>query len=216
MQDYMELRKEVHAYALKMYRAGMVTGSSGNVSARVPGEDNRYLVTATSISYDELQPEQVVVVDGEGDLVLGENAPSFETPIHLAVYQARPDLGAIFHTHAVYSSVLAVVRRPIPPIIEELVPYAGGEVIVAEYGQSGTDALARNVVAALTGRSAILIANHGNLCAGKNLRKAFNLCALVERAAQIYVEALKLGQVHLLPEEVIQAEREMYEVVKEM
>ena len=216
MQDYMDLRKEVHAYALKMYHAGMVTGSSGNVSARVPGEANRYLVTATSISYDELVPEQIVVVDGEGDLVLGENAPSFETPIHLAVYQARPDVGAVFHTHAVYSSVLAVVRRPIPPIIEELVPYAGGEVIVAEYGQSGTDALARQVVAALAGRSAILLANHGNLCAGKNLRKAFNLCCLVERAAQIYVEALKLGQVHLLPEEVIQAEKEMYEVVKEM
>jgi len=216
MKDYMDLRKEVHAYALKMFHAGLVTGSSGNVSARVPDEDNRYLLTATSVSYDELTPEQIVVVDGEGDLVLGENAPSFECPIHLAIYQARPDVGAVFHTHSVYSSVLAVLRKPIPPLIEELVPYAGGEVIVAEYAQSGSDALARNAVAALTGRSAILLANHGNLCVGNNLRKAFNLCCLVERAAQIYVEALKMGQVRLLPEEVIAAEKEMYEIVRDM
>ena len=216
MSDYLELRNEVHAYAVKMHQAGMVTGSAGNVSARVPDEADRYVITPTSISYEELKPEEVVVVDGEGDLVVGENAPSFEYPMHIAIYRARPDAGAIFHTHSVYSSILAVLRKPIPPIIEELVPYAGGEVAVAEYAQSGSDALARNAVQALIGKSAVLLANHGNLCLGKNLRKAFNLCALVERAARIYVEALKLGQVHFLPEEVVQAEKEMYEVVKDL
>lgn len=216
MKDYLELRTEVHAYAVKMYQAGMVSGSAGNVSARVPDEPGRYVITPTSISWEELAPEQVVVVDGEGELVVGENAPSFEWPMHLAVYQARPDAHAVFHTHSIYSSILAVLRRPIPPLIEELVPYAGGEVIVAEYAPSGSEALAQNAVRALTGRSAVLLANHGNLCLGKSLRKAFNLCALVERAARIYVEALKLGPVHVLPAEVVQAEKEMYEVIKDL
>lgn len=216
MKDYLELRNAVHEFAVKMHRAGLVTGSSGNVSVRVPDEADRYVITPTAISYEELQPEQIVVVDGEEDLVLGEHAPSFECPIHLAIYRARPDAMAIIHTHSVYASVLSVLRKPIPPLIEELVPYAGGEVRVADYAQSGSDALAQNLVRALEGRSAALLANHGCLALGKSLRKAYNLCALVERAAQIYLEALKLGHFHLLPDDVIEAEREMYEIVKEM
>ncbi len=217
MKDYLELRKQVWEYARKMYEKGWVTGSSGNISARVPDEDDRYVITPTSISYEELTPEQVVVIDGEGDLVLDlDYGPSIEWSMHLEVYKARPDVNAVFHTHATYCSILAVLRKPIPPIIEELVPYAGGEIVVAEYASSGGDELAANAVKALENKAAVLIANHGNLCVGKNLRKAYNLCALVEKAAHIYVEVLKIGEFHLLPEEIIEAELGMYEVTKEM
>lgn len=220
VQDYMELRKEVCDYAVKMWKAGWVTGSAGNVSVRVPDEDDRYAITPTSVKYDRLTPENIVVCDGEGDAVIEvENAPSYELPIHVLVYQARSDVHAVMHTHAVYSSVLSVLRITLPPIAEELVPYLGGPVAVADYAQSGTDDLARNVVRALKEKAAVFIANHGNLCAAKNLEKVFAACALVEHTAHIYVEALKISAIkditlHALPDEVVEMEKGMFEVMK--
>lgn len=217
MKDYLEYRTEVWKYARKMYDAGFVTGSAGNISMRVPDEPERYVITPTSVPYEELAPEQVVVVDGEGDLVLDlDYGPSVETPMHIAIYKARPDVGAVIHSHAIYSTILAVLRKPIPAIVEELVVYVGDEVKVAEYASAGSDELARNAVKALGENSAILLANHGNVCVGKNLLKAFNICALVEKSARIYVEALKLGGINKLPDDVIEAEKEMYKVMKDM
>jgi L-fuculose-phosphate aldolase len=217
VKDYIDLRTEVCKYAKKMYERGWVTGSAGNISARVEDEEDRYVITPTSVPYEEITPEQVVVIDGEGDLVLDlDYGPSIEWPMHTEVYKARPDVKAVFHTHATYCSILAVIRKPIPPLIEELVPYVGGEIAVAEYASTGSDDLAANAVKALENKAAVLVANHGNLCVGKTLLKAFNVCALVEKAAHVYVEALKLGGLHLLPEEVVEMEKGMYEITKEM
>ena len=216
MNDYMEFREEVCKIAKKMWEAGFVTGSSGNIGMRVPDEENRYVINPTSIPYEEMCPEQVVVVDGEGDLMVEvDYDPSVETPMHTAIFKARPDVGAIIHSHAIYSTILAVIRKPIPALIEEFVIYAGGEVIVAEYAAAGSNDLARFAVKALGQNSAILLANHGNLCTGKNLKKAFNLCALVEKSAKIYVETLKLGGIHKLPEEVMEAKKEMYKLMRD-
>jgi L-fuculose-phosphate aldolase len=200
-----------------MYETGFVTGSAGNISLRVPDEDNRYVITPTSVPYETMTVDQVVVVDGEGDLILElDYGPSVETPMHTAIFKARPDVNAIIHSHAVYSTIVAVLRKPIPPIVEELVVYVGDEVKVAEYASAGSDDLAQYAVSALGENAAILLANHGNLCVGKNMLKAFNLCALVEKAAHIYVEALKLGNFTRLPDEVVEAEKEMYKVMKDM
>jgi len=221
-KDYMDLREQVCEYAKKMAQAGWVTGSSGNVSVRVPDEDGHYVITPTSVKYDQLLPENIVVCDEEGDEVIElENAPSFELPLHVAVYKARPEVQAVFHTHAPYSSVLSVVRIPLPPLVEEMAPYLGGEIEVAEYGQSGSDDLAEAAVRALGKKAAALIANHGNLVVGKSLEKAFAAAALVERGAMIYVESLKLsaaghGKMHFLPDDVIEQEKEMYEVLQSM
>lgn len=218
--DYDQLRHAVCRYARMMAEAGMVIGSSGNVSVRGPG-DNCYIITPTSLPYAELTPENIVVCDEEGDqLVEIENAPSFELPTHVAVYKARPDVHAVIHTHALFSTILSVLRRPLPPIVEEMVPYLGGEALVAEYGQSGSEELAANVVAALGPRAAVLIANHGNLTVGKSLAKAWAAAQLLERISRIYVESLHLadnghGAIQSLPAEVVQMETEMYEVLKE-
>ena len=216
MKDYMEYREEVCKFAKKMLESGFVTGSAGNISMRVPDEDNRYVITPTSVGYEEMDPSMVVVVDGEGDLMVDvDYGPSVETAMHTAIFKARPDIGAIIHSHAVYSTIMAVIRKPIPAVIEELVVYVGDEVVVAEYASAGSDDLAKFAVKALGQNAAILLANHGNLCAGKNLKKAFNLCALVEKSAKIYVEAMKLGGIHKLPDEVVDAEKEMYKAMKD-
>jgi len=183
----------------------------------VPGEE-RFIVTPTSIPYEILEPEQMVVIDSEGEMVFEQDyGPSVETPMHLAIYKVRPEVGAIIHTHSIFCSVLAVLRKPLPPIIEELAIYTGGEVEVAEYAPSGSEELAENVVKALGEKASVILANHGNLCVGKNLLKAFNLCALVERCAQIYLEALKTGeQIHPLSESSLQTALSLYKITREM
>jgi len=219
-KDFSICRREVCEFARKMAAAGWVTGSSGNVSVRAPGEGDCYAITPTGVDYDELVPENIVICDGEGEAMIEvENAPSFELPVHVAVYRARPEVNAIIHTHAPFSTILSVLRIGLPPIIEEMVPYLGGEIEVAEYGQSGSDQLAESVVRALGPKAAVLIANHGNLLAAKSLKKAFNAASLLERAAMIYLEALKLqalnrGIVHQLPDHVIELEKEMFEMIK--
>jgi L-fuculose-phosphate aldolase len=199
-----------------MWKAGLVVGSAGNISMRAP-DANRWVITPSSIAYDELTPEQVVVIDEDEDLVEGERAASFETPVHLAIYRARSDVAAIVHTHSRCATTMALLRKKIPPVLDEMVVYLGGPVEVARYGTSGSEALAANVVDALGQRSAVLLAAHGVLTTGKDLRKAYKNAELVEHVAQIVLTAGMIGgELPLLPDEVLEAEAEMYEIVKGM
>lgn len=220
---YPKERERVCDVAIRMWKAGLVVGSAGNVSVRAPGDEGHFVITPSSIAYDELTPQQVVVVDDDGDLLeLDEEefdrAPSFETPVHLGVYAARPDVNAIVHTHSRWASALAVARRPIPPVVDEMVVYLGGQVEVARYGTTGTDELAEHIVEALGPRSAVLLAAHGVLTTGKDLKKAFKNAELVEHVAQVIVTAEQIngGPLSPLPDEVLEGERQMYEIVKGM
>jgi L-fuculose-phosphate aldolase len=196
-----------------MFDEGMVVGTAGNVSARVPAED-LVALTPSSLPYEDMTPADIVLVDLHGNPVGDGRPPSFEKLLHLAVYKARPDVGAVMHTHALYSSVLAVLRRPLPPVVEELVPYVGGQVDVAAFAMSGSDELAANVVSALGNKAAALLANHGNLCCGKTLAKALKVAQLVERCAEIYVTALRVGDPQPLAAEVLEREQMMYDALR--
>lgn len=211
--EYAELRAQVDTYAKRMHAAGMVVGTAGNVSARVPGE-NRVAITPSSLAYQDMTAEDVQVVDLDGNQITNGRPPSFELGVHLGVYRAREDVGAVFHTHATYSSILASLRRPLPPVIEELVPYVGGQVEVADYAMSASPDLATNVVRALADRCAVFLANHGNLCCGKDLARAFKNAELVERVAQIYVLGSFMGQPVPLPNEIVESEKVMYDAMR--
>ena len=217
---YEKERGLVCEYAIRMWKAAMVVGSAGNISVRAP--DGHFVITPSSIAYDRLTPEQVVVVDDEGDLLETEEeeferAPSFETPVHLAVYRARPDVHAVVHTHSRYATIRAVLRRPIPAVVDEMVVYLGGAVECARYGSSGSDELAAHEVEALGDRSAVLLAAHGALATGKDLEKAFKNAELVEHLAHVVVVAEQLGgPLEALPEDIVEAERQMYAIVKGM
>ncbi len=218
---YASERERVCETAIRMWRAGLVVGSAGNVSVRAPGGAPHFVITPSSIAYDELTPEQVMVVDREGDLLELDDeeldrAPSFETPVHLAVYAARPDVGAIVHTHSRWASARAVARAGIPPVVDEMVVYLGGPVEVARYAASGSDELAAAVVEALGPRSAVLLSAHGVLTTGKDLKKAFKNAELVEHVAEVVTLAARIhgGPLPLLPDDVIEAEQQMYSIVK--
>jgi len=220
---YADARQAVCDTAIRMWRAGLVVGSAGNVSVRAPGDEAHFVITPSSIAYDQLTADQVMVVDDEGDLLELddeelERAPSFETPVHLAVYAARPDVHAIVHTHSRWASARAVARRTIPPVVDEMVVYLGGEVCLADHAPSGSDDLAENVVEALGPRSAVLLAAHGLLTTGKDLRKAYKNAELAEHVAQVVslAERMHDGPLPRLPDDIVEAEAQMYEIVKAM
>ena len=207
-----EEKEQVLEACRRIVAAGLVAGASGNVSRRVEGPEGVPLVaiTPSQVPYHRLTAGDIVVIDFEGDPVEGEGVPSSETLAHLAVYRARPDAGAVIHTHSIYASALAVAGLEIPPLIEEQVVVLGGAVPVAEYAMAGSQELADKACAALGEGNAVLLRNHGVLGVGADLEEAASVCELVERLAQIYVLALGLGRVTTLPESVVEAEKKMF------
>ncbi len=204
-------RESVLLYAKRMWEAGLVVASAGNVSARVSGH-SAIAITPTSVSYDVMTADQVVVVGlDSGHPIESKARPSGELPTHLAVYRHRSDVGAVMHTHAPYVSTLSVLRRPLPPIIDEMIVYFGGTIEVAGYAFTGTDDLAANVVGALGDRAGVLLSNHGNVCVGSDLAAALHVALTMESTARIYIESLRTGDPVVLPEESLRAGRAMYE-----
>jgi L-fuculose-phosphate aldolase len=198
------LRERV-AWALRyMEEKGLNYGYSGNVSARAgPGA---YLITPGGVRKAEVKPEDLLLVDGEGRVIEGTGKPSVELPLHLAIYKARPDVGAIIHAHPIYATVLSVLRLDLEPIVEELALYVGGGVRVADYAPSGTEKLAENALKALGDRNAAILANHGVLACGSDVDEALKVLESVERAAQIYLLARLAGEPTKLPKEVVEHE----------
>ena len=198
--------------AQEMAALGLVTGASGNVSMRLGSDDELLAVTPSSVPYGDLTEDSIVVTDFDVEPVEGELPPSSETLLHVAVYRARPDVGAVIHTHSVYTSVAAVAGLEIPPIIDEMVIAVGGPVKLSAYAFPGSEELADSVCEALGPRNAALIKNHGAVGVGRDLREALSVCALVERVAQIFLFARTLGRVDELPPSVVKAEQAIFEM----
>nr|MDO8063073.1 class II aldolase/adducin family protein [Candidatus Freyrarchaeum guaymaensis] len=210
-EEVRRVGEEIVRVARDMLRSGLVEGTSGNVSARV---GDRVLITPSSVDYMEMTVGDLVLLDLEGEVVEGVRAPSSEKPMHLRVYRARGDVKAVIHTHSVYASVLAVLRKPLPPLIDEFIFKFGGRIEVADYGLTGSEELAENAVRALGNRAAVLLANHGALCCGKSPTHALELAKSLERTAKVYVIASILGEPHMLPEKTLKDGAAVYELLR--
>ncbi len=205
-------KKAVIEAAQEMARKGLVVGTAGNVSLRLKDPSGRELlaITPSGRYYDSLKVDDIVVVDFAGQRVEGELKASIETIMHIEVYRARKKVNAIVHAHPVFCSVIAVARMDIPPLIDEQVIYIGGEIKVAEYAFPGTPELAKSAASALGPRNAVILANHGVLAVGRDMREALTICELAEEMAKIYVHALGLGKVQPLPAEVVELEKAFF------
>jgi len=170
-------------------------GRSGNFSARL-GEG--MVITPTGKSYDALSADDVVVIDREGRRVPGTGTPSSEWQMHLAIYRARPDCGAIVHTHSRHATALACVHRPIPAFHYMVAAFGGSHVACAPYATYGSARLAQLAVKALGPRHACLLANHGTISLGADLRAAFDRARDLEDLAAQYILALQAGRPRLL------------------
>ena len=199
----MDFRQRLIEAGKQMLEKKLTVETWGNLSLRDPETGLIYL-TPSAMAYHTIAPEDVAVVDPDGNLCAGRRKPTIEMGLHLELYRTRPEINAIIHTHPVSSQVFAVLHRPIPPIIDEAAQVLGGTVPVAQYGLPGTKELADNVAAAMVGRHrACLMANHGAVCVGESMEQAFKVCAVLEMTAEIYQRALTLGQPHILSDELV-------------
>lgn len=172
---------------------GLLIGTAGNVSMRV---DDQVAITATGAVLADLTPEQVTVVDLDGNVVAGTLEPTSELGLHLGVYR-RYGTGAVVHTHAPMATALSCVLDELPCIHYQLLTL-GGSVRVAPYATFGTPALAESVLTALEGRSAALMASHGALTHAPTLAKAVEHALLLEWACGVYQHAAALGTPRVL------------------
>ncbi len=192
-------REALVSFGRKLLSARLTTGSGGNLSC-CDRERGLVAVTPSGIEYPELRPEEVMVVDMNGAVIEGTRTPSSETPFHLALYRARPDVRAVVHTHSVYATTIACLNWELPAV-HYLVGFAGDKVPLAPYATYGTEALARNVVESLGNYNAVLLANHGLVAVGPTLARAFAVAEEIELVAQIYYQARCIGDPVVLPEE---------------
>jgi L-fuculose-phosphate aldolase len=154
-------------------------------------------VTPTGMDYDALKPADIVTMGFDGHH-RGPRLPSSEWRFHRDILAARPEAQAVIHTHAMFATTLACLGREIPPF-HYMVAVAGGDTIrCAPYATFGTAALSRHAVAALTGRKACLLANHGMIAIGASLKAALALAVEVETLAAMYWRALQVGKPNLL------------------
>ena len=196
----MSAADEVVRACQRLRASGLVVGTAGNVSART---GDLVAISPSGYDYDALTPELVCVYTVDGIPVAEPLPPSSELPLHLAVYQARPDAGAVVHTHAVASTALSLLLDEVPPTHYYTAMF-GGTVRVAAYATYGTDALAASVVAALAGRRAALMANHGAVCVAGSVRAAVDLAGYLEYVCDVQLRAMSTGlPVRTLPAEEI-------------
>ncbi|MFC4060526.1 class II aldolase/adducin family protein [Planomonospora corallina] len=193
-------RRLLCEYGRRAAETGLVVGTAGNLSVR---EGDLVAVTPSGVPLDRLEPEACPIVDVAGHLVEGGLQPSSETPMHLAVY-ASGDARAVVHTHSTFGTVVASTMTELPPI-HYTVLLLGGPVRVAEYATYGTPELAAGVRAALEGRTAALLANHGGVTVGADLAGAFEATRLLEWLCEVYVRARALGEPRVLTSEQLAA-----------
>ena len=189
------LREDLVVTARRMSDLGLTPGMSGNVSVRTP---TGLLVTPSGMPYSELVPDDAVEVKHDGSMRAGQRTPTTEWQLHRDILGARQDISAIVHTHSLFCTTIACLRREIPAI-HYMVVLAGADAIpCAEYATFGSAQLALNAVSALRGGNACLLANHGMVALGRSLPEALRLAAEVETLAAQYWHAAQIGAPHVL------------------
>lgn len=198
---YQHLREEIISSTRDLQALGLLSGTAGNVSTRTP--DGAVLITPSGLDYALLKPEDIVLVNLEGRVLVGDLVPSSEVAMHTGVYRSQPLVGGIVHTHARYSTVLACLGWEIPPIHYMLAALAmDGRVPLVPYALYGTEELAGYAAQALDeAHRGCLLQNHGNLTVGTTVREAFLRSVILEEIAAVYYQARQAGEPRLLSAE---------------
>lgn len=205
---FQEAREAIAEYGRAMLEQDLTRGTGGNLSVRV--ETGEIAISPSGVPYDEITPDAVAVVDAGGEQLAGDQPPSSELPMHREIYDERPDVDAIFHTHSPYASTFAILDRPIQASLY-LVPRLGDEIPVVGYEDPGSTALGELAAAALTeGQYACLLKHHGAVAIGDSVEDAFDAAVVLEQCAQVTYQAEAIGDPVELPAAEVTALQEMY------
>jgi L-fuculose-phosphate aldolase len=209
-----EIKAEVLWVAQDSLRSNLVHGTAGNFSARLP--DGNVVLTPSSLPYDTMTLDDLVVTDLDGNVLEGKNQPTTEKQLHLACLKAYDDIHAVIHCHAKFCTMFALTHEPIPCAIEEVEVYVGGDVPVANYQFTGSQDLADEVSKWVGDRAAVLMANHGLLTVGKSAKDALKIANLVELTAEIVWGARMLGPIVPLPDSTREKMAPIYKMLRGM
>lgn len=192
------LRQQIIDTCRQLEARGLNQGTSGNVSVRCGADAAAgFFLTPTNLPYDRMVPDDVVHVTLDGRCT-GRCRPSSELPFHLAIMQQRRDAVAVIHTHSTHATTMACLRKEIPAVHYLVGLFGGNNLRCAEYATFGTPELSANLLCALAGRRAALMANHGLVVIGSDLQQALALASEAETLATIYWRALCAGQPAIL------------------
>lgn len=192
-------REEIVEYGNRLVEAKLTKGTGGNLSVYNRTE-GLMAISPSGIDYARIQPQDVVVLDLQGNLIEGDKKPSSELDLHRIFYQRRSDISAMIHTHTMFATTLACLHRELPAV-HYMVALAGRNVRCAEYATFGTKELAENAFEAMRDRKAVLLANHGLLAGAQDLANAFNITEEIEYVAELYYRTKGIGEPQILSDE---------------
>jgi L-fuculose-phosphate aldolase len=192
------LRAAIVSTARAMNALSLNRGTSGNVSARCAAG---FIVTPSAVPYDRMTAQDLVAMTLDGAVATGVRTPSSEWRFHRDIYRARPEVGAVVHTHSPFATTLACLDRGIPAFHYMIAAAGGRDIRCARYATFGTEELAYSAVQALDERRACLLAHHGMIAVGANLESAFALAVEVEGLAEMYWRALQICEPPVLPDD---------------
>ena len=206
-----KLRHDVCKYNLDLPKYGLVVMTSGNISGR-DAASGLVVIKPSGISYDEMTPDDMVIVDLNGTVVEGHLKPSTDTATHLYVYRHRPDVLGIGHTHSTYASSFAALGQPIPPVLTTSA-MLGGEIPCGGYATIGGEQIGAEILRSIGTKLAVLMQNHGVFTIGDSPRQAAKMAVEVEEIAKITHLAMLKGEPIRLTEQQLLETGEMYATV---
>ena len=184
-------------YGKKLVKAGLTKGTGGNLSI-FDRKNGHVAITPSGIDFFEIQPEDIVIIDVDGNVIEGNRTPSSEWAMHVMPYKYRDDIDAVIHAHTMYATVMACLRQELPAT-HYMIAVAGENVRVAEYATYGSPELAQNAFEAMKDRKAVILANHGILAGANDLLNAFNIVEEIEYCSEVYTKAKAIGEPVILP-----------------
>lgn len=201
-------RAEVVKSAKTIFNKGLVEDGEGNVSIRIT--KNEILCTPTSTNYDRLTPEKIVHMDLDGNIIGSKSIPSTEIKMHLAIYRDRPKVKCVIHNHSTYATILSVLRKNIPIIMEQQIIMLGGEIKCSKITEAHTVEMGASAIEALGINNAAILANHGAVICGKSHDHAVRFASILEKLAEVYWGALQVGEPLEIPKENVAEHEKMF------
>ena len=195
-----QLKEQLWKLHLELPKNGLVKWTGGNVSARDP-ESGLVVIKPSGVLYEDLRPEDHVVLDLQGKVVEGKLKPSSDTASHLYIYRQRPDVNGVVHTHSGYATAFAALGRPIPVYLTAMADEFGGPIPCAGFALIGGEEIGRQVVEHIGNSPAVLLKNHGVFTVGPTARAAVKAAVMTEDVARATWLALQLGQPDEIPAE---------------
>jgi L-ribulose-5-phosphate 4-epimerase len=206
MGQYDSAKALIVQTAQELTRKGYLMATGGNLSVRITGQP-ALAITPSNYDYMKMLPEDICVLDFDLKVLEGRLKPSVESGMHAAIYQVRPDVNAIVHTHQVYASALTLIRTPIPALFDEQTRFLGRSVNIIPYAPSGTGMLASTIARHIRDHNnAYMMQNHGALVFGHDKERAVHNVEILEKCSLAYLLALctdrKVSKIPLAVREV--------------